>query len=226
MSAKKIKSAVTDSDGQIRSTRTASRGSNLLTIFSALTGTSVTDLETEYDGRGYGDLKGDLAEVVVNFVTPFRDRTLELLDDQDYLSKVLEQGRQQAAQNPRRRCATCTSRSGSCPPLGHRWGRAGQAGPLGLVMPTIGVALASGAVGEPAPGLPDLGRGHHRRHDPDAHRLLPPTEVDESRLGALEDHLSAVAADQSRYVVRLRGTARSARSHRSCSSAWPRASRV
>ncbi|MCP6440789.1 tryptophan--tRNA ligase, partial [Klebsiella pneumoniae] len=66
--------------------------SNLLTIFSALTARSVGDLAEEYSGKGYGDLKGDLAEVVVGFVTPFRERTLELLDDQRYLSEVLKQG--------------------------------------------------------------------------------------------------------------------------------------
>ena len=54
------------------------------------------DLEEQYAGKGYGDLKKDLADVVVDFVTPFRDRTLELLDDQAHLTQVLEQGRQQA----------------------------------------------------------------------------------------------------------------------------------
>jgi tryptophanyl-tRNA synthetase len=58
----------------------------------------VPDLEEEYGGRGYGDLKKDLAELVVEFVTPFRDRTLALLDDQAHLSGILEQGRQRAAE--------------------------------------------------------------------------------------------------------------------------------
>ena len=56
------------------------------------------DLEEEYAGRGYGDLKKDLADLVVEFVTPFRDRTLELLDDQAHLSGILERGREQAAE--------------------------------------------------------------------------------------------------------------------------------
>ncbi len=46
-----------------------------------LTGREIADLEEAYAGRGYGDFKNDLAEVVVDFVTPFRDRTLELLED-------------------------------------------------------------------------------------------------------------------------------------------------
>ena len=70
--------------------------SNLLTIYSSLTATSIQDLEAQYAGKGYGDLKKDLADAVVDFVTPFRDRTLELLDDQAHLLQVLEQGRQQA----------------------------------------------------------------------------------------------------------------------------------
>ena len=96
-SAKKIRSAVTDSDGEIRFDPEAKPGlSNLLTIYSALTARSVGDLVEEYAGKGYGDLKADLAEVVVTFVTPFRERTLELLDDQTHLSQVLQQGAEQA----------------------------------------------------------------------------------------------------------------------------------
>ena len=70
--------------------------SNLLTIYSSLTARSIGDLEEQYAGKGYGDLKKDLAEVVVDFVTPFRERTLELLDAQDHLMAVLRQGAQVA----------------------------------------------------------------------------------------------------------------------------------
>jgi tryptophanyl-tRNA synthetase len=98
VSAKKIRSAVTDSGTEIRFDPDQKPGvSNLLTIYSALTGRTVTDLEDEYAGRGYGDLKRDLADVVVDFVTPFRDRTLELLEDQQHLMDIVEAGRQQAA---------------------------------------------------------------------------------------------------------------------------------
>jgi tryptophanyl-tRNA synthetase len=97
VSAKKIRSAVTDSGSEVRFDAAEKPGvSNLLTIYSSLTATSIQDLEDQYAGRGYGDLKKDLADVVVSFVTPFRDRTLELLDDQAHLTQVLEQGRQQA----------------------------------------------------------------------------------------------------------------------------------
>src|SRR6476619_1732344 len=99
VSAKKIRSAVTDSGSDIRFDVDEKPGiSNLLTIYSSLTGRSIVDLEEEYAGRGYGDFKKDLADLVVDFVTQFRDRTLELLDDRAQLSAVLEQGRQQAAE--------------------------------------------------------------------------------------------------------------------------------
>jgi tryptophanyl-tRNA synthetase len=97
ISAKKIRSAVTDSDTVVRFDEAEKPGvSNLLTIFSALTGRSVDDLVASYDGKGYGDFKGDLAEVVVEFVTPFRDRTNELLADQAELDAILRSGAERA----------------------------------------------------------------------------------------------------------------------------------
>ena len=99
VSAKKIRSAVTDSGSEVRFDLAEKPGvSNLLTIYSALTDRSISDLEDAYAGRGYGDLKKELADVVVEFVTPFRDRTLELLDDQQHLMDVLEAGRQRATE--------------------------------------------------------------------------------------------------------------------------------
>jgi tryptophanyl-tRNA synthetase len=97
VSAKKIRSAVTDSGSEVRFDVAEKPGiSNLLTIYSALSGRSVAELEEQYAGRGYGDLKKDLADVVVDFVTPFRDRTLELLDDETHLLEVLARGCAQA----------------------------------------------------------------------------------------------------------------------------------
>ncbi len=93
-SAKKIRSAVTDSEtpggstSPIRFDPEQKPGvSNLLTIYSALSGDDVQTLVDKYAGKGYGDLKKDLAEVLVDFVTPFRDRTLELLDDPTHLDQ-------------------------------------------------------------------------------------------------------------------------------------------
>ena len=97
VSAKKIRSAVTDSGSEIRFDAEEKPGiSNLLTIYSALSGEPISALEEQYVGKGYGALKGDLADLVVTFVTPFRERTLELLDDQSYLMAVLEKGNETA----------------------------------------------------------------------------------------------------------------------------------
>ena len=95
--AKKIRGAVTDSGREVRFDPTAKPGiSNLLTIYSALTNRSVREVEQAYDGRGYGDFKKDLADIVVDFVTPLRTRTLELLDDRAELDAVLAKGAERA----------------------------------------------------------------------------------------------------------------------------------
>jgi len=70
--------------------------SNLLTISSALTGRSIAELEDAYSGKGYGDLKGDLAEVVVGVAAPYRERTLALLDDTESLDALLAEGADRA----------------------------------------------------------------------------------------------------------------------------------
>lgn len=70
--------------------------SNLLGIYSTLTGTSVQELERQYEGKLYGALKTDLADVVVEFVTPFRDRTQQYLDDPETLDALLAKGAEKA----------------------------------------------------------------------------------------------------------------------------------
>ncbi|UQI48279.1 tryptophan--tRNA ligase [Streptomyces sp. HU2014] len=97
VSAKKIKSAVTDTDTVIRFDAEEKPGvSNLLTIYATLTGTTIADLEQKYEGKGYGALKTDLAEVMVDWVTPFRARTQEYLDDPETLDAVLAKGAEKA----------------------------------------------------------------------------------------------------------------------------------
>ncbi|MFE3583304.1 tryptophan--tRNA ligase [Streptomyces vinaceus] len=94
---KKIKSAVTDTEAVIRFDAENKPGvSNLLTIYSTLTGESVTDLEARYEGKGYGALKTDLAGVMVDFVTPFKQRTQEYLDDPETLDSILAKGAEKA----------------------------------------------------------------------------------------------------------------------------------
>ncbi|WP_327006358.1 tryptophan--tRNA ligase [Dactylosporangium sp. NBC_01737] len=95
--AKKIKSAVTDTGREIIFDQSAKPGiSNLLTIYSALTGRSIEDLVAAYDGKGYGDLKKDLAEVVVEFLRPIQQRTNTYLEDPAQLDKLLAIGAEKA----------------------------------------------------------------------------------------------------------------------------------
>ncbi len=97
VSAKKIKSAVTDTDTVIRFDAEKKPGvSNLLTIHSTLTGTEIPELERRYEGKGYGALKTELAEILVDWVTPFRERTQEYLDDPETLDSILAKGAEKA----------------------------------------------------------------------------------------------------------------------------------
>ncbi|MGA5431110.1 tryptophan--tRNA ligase [Streptomyces koyangensis] len=97
VTAKKIKSAVTDTGSEIRFDRAEKAGvSNLLSILSTLSGATIAELEEKYTGKGYGALKTDLAEVLVDFVTPFRERTQAYLDDPETLDAILAAGAEKA----------------------------------------------------------------------------------------------------------------------------------
>jgi tryptophanyl-tRNA synthetase len=95
--AKKVRSAVTDTDTVIRFDPETKPGvSNLLSVYSTLTGAGIGELEEKYAGKGYGALKTDLAEVMVEFVTPFRERTQAYLDDPETLDSILAKGAEKA----------------------------------------------------------------------------------------------------------------------------------
>ena len=95
--AKRIRSAVTDTEREIRFDVEAKPGiSNLLTIFSALTGRPIAALVADYEGKGYGDLKKDLADVVVEWVEPYQRRVFGYLDDPASLDEVLAAGAERA----------------------------------------------------------------------------------------------------------------------------------
>ncbi len=92
-SVKKIKSAVTDTEREIRYDEERKPGvSNLLSLLSVFTGTSIPDLEASYVGKGYGDLKGDLAGVWTDFVTPLQIEVARQLADPAELDRVLAAG--------------------------------------------------------------------------------------------------------------------------------------
>jgi len=93
VNAKKIKSAVTDAGREIKFDEKEKPGvSNLLTIHSALSGQSISELENHFAGKGYGDLKGEVADVVVEYLKPIREKTLELLADESHLLAILSNG--------------------------------------------------------------------------------------------------------------------------------------
>ena len=95
--AKRIRSAVTDAEREIRYDPTGKPGiANLLTIYSALTGRTVESLEQDYAGKGYGDLKVDLAGVVVDVLAPFRERVNGYLSAPETLDDVLADGADRA----------------------------------------------------------------------------------------------------------------------------------
>ncbi|WNF25150.1 tryptophan--tRNA ligase [Mesobacillus jeotgali] len=95
---KKIKSAVTDSEGIVKYDKENKPGvSNLLSIYSILTGKEIAEIEKDYEGKGYGDFKGDLAKVVVDVIEPIQKKYYELIDSAE-LDEILDRGAEKANQ--------------------------------------------------------------------------------------------------------------------------------
>ena len=93
VNAKKIKSSMTDAGSEVRFDEKEKPGiSNLLTIHSALSGSSIATLESEFAGKGYGDFKSAVADVVVEYLRPIRAKALELLVDEKHLIDLLHDG--------------------------------------------------------------------------------------------------------------------------------------
>jgi len=93
---KKIKSAVTDSEGIIKFDTLNKPGvSNLLSIYSILSGKSIAEIEAMYEGKGYGDFKGELAQVVVDYLKPIQEKYYSLLDSSE-LDDILDRGAEKA----------------------------------------------------------------------------------------------------------------------------------
>lgn len=93
---RKIKRAVTDSDGQIKFSPEKPGVSNLLSIYSSITAKSIEECESEFEGKGYGVLKEAVAEAVNDELTPLRERYAEIRKDKTYLNEVMAAGRQKA----------------------------------------------------------------------------------------------------------------------------------
>jgi tryptophanyl-tRNA synthetase len=97
VNVKKIRSAVTDSGRDVSYDPVEKAGvSNLLTILGALTDREPREVGADFSGKGYGDLKGEVADAFVAVVDPWRRRVFELLDSPDVLDKVLADGADRA----------------------------------------------------------------------------------------------------------------------------------
>ncbi len=116
VSVKKIKSAVTDTGREVRFDVAAKPGvSNLLTIASALGGRTIDQLEDDFTGRGYGELKKDVADLFVDFVTPLQQRVEALLGDREGLDATLREGADRARTRADATLATVYDRVGFVP---------------------------------------------------------------------------------------------------------------
>lgn len=94
---KKIKKAVTDSDGKFAYDPTARPAiSNLMTIFHHATGITVKEIQEKYEGQGYGVFKQDLAEGIISMIAPIRSKIESLMQQPDHLNKILDEGRDAA----------------------------------------------------------------------------------------------------------------------------------
>ncbi len=89
---KKIKRAVTDSLGIVKYEEGRHGINNLLSIYCAVTGKTVETAEKEFDGKGYGDFKKAVAEVVIDELRPVQQRYNELIENKDYLDGIIKDG--------------------------------------------------------------------------------------------------------------------------------------
>jgi len=116
--AKKIKRAVTDSDEQARiyfDVEEKAGVSNLLTLLSCTTGQSIDDLVPQYEDKMYGHLKGDVADAVVEFLTPLQQRFHDFRDDMSLLNGIMKDGAQKASERAEKTLAAVNEAVGLVP---------------------------------------------------------------------------------------------------------------
>ncbi len=94
--AKKIKSAVTDSDGRVCRGEGKEGIDNLLNIYSVTSGESIASLEARFEGRGYGEFKAEVAQAVVECIRPIRRRFDDYMNDKAYIESVYKKGAETA----------------------------------------------------------------------------------------------------------------------------------
>ena len=97
INAKKIKSAVTDTGREVLFDEENKPGiSNLMTIYSVVTGRNISEIQDEFAGKGYGDFKGAVADATVEFLLPMRQKALDLLKEESELINILNNGADKA----------------------------------------------------------------------------------------------------------------------------------
>ncbi len=109
---KKICSAVTDSGCEIAAAPDKPGVTNLLTLFNAATGRSISDIETEYQGRGYADFKSAVADAVIAVLDPIRQKYNTLIEDKSYLKQILKDGAEAAQKRAYKTLAKVYKKSG------------------------------------------------------------------------------------------------------------------
>jgi tryptophanyl-tRNA synthetase len=115
---KKIKTAVTDSGREIRAGEDKPAISNLLSIYSVASGRTIDGLEAEYEGKGYGDLKKDLADALVAYLLPIQERYRKFSSDPAEVARILEIGAEKAQAIAAKTLATVYDKVGFLPRLG------------------------------------------------------------------------------------------------------------
>ena len=93
---RKFKRAVTDSDNEIRMSEDKPGISNLITIYSAVTGKTTDEIEREFDGRGYGEFKLAVGEAVADTLAPIKQKHDEIIKDKQMLEQLYRQGADKA----------------------------------------------------------------------------------------------------------------------------------
>ena len=93
---RKFKRAVTDSDNEIRMSEDKPGISNLITIYSAVTGKATDEVEKEFDGKGYGDFKLAVGEAVADTLAPIKQKHDEIIKDKKILEQLYRQGAEKA----------------------------------------------------------------------------------------------------------------------------------
>lgn len=93
---KKVMSAQTDSIGTIAFDKDRIEIANLMTIYSLATKKDFNEIEKDFDGRGYGDFKKDLAEALVEYLKPLQEKINTYLADETQLKSVLDKGAEKA----------------------------------------------------------------------------------------------------------------------------------